>query len=120
MPKNLIIAALALALSGCASNSGTLRGLYYWGHEVETFHPCGSVQEFWVVGENSLLQPLRDETTKLSQLKGQPYQPIYVEVTAVSEGRADDGFAADYDGVYRFSAVHNVAVVSPPGCKAHG
>ena len=120
MPKRMVIAVFALVLSACASNGAALSGHYYWGHEVETFHPCGSTQSFWVVGDSSLLQPLRDKAMELSQSKGQPYQPLYVVVTAASEERATDGFAADYDGVYRFNAVHSVAVASPPGCKAHG
>ena len=120
MPKRFVIAVLASLLAACASTSTSVSGQYFWGHEVEAFQPCGSSQSFWVVGESKLLQPLRDKAMELSKAKGKPYQPVYVEISIVSEKKADDGFAADYDGVYRLITVHSVSAVSPPGCKAHG
>jgi hypothetical protein len=121
MSKALAAIACSVILTACANAEPMqLRGYYYWGHEVETFHPCNSQQEFWVVGKDLLLQPLRDKATELSRVRGQPYQPVYVETSGVPEGKASDGFAADYDGVYRFTAVRTVAVSGPPGCMAHG
>ena len=90
-----------------------LRGHYTWGAEVETFQPCGSKQVFWVVGDKALLQPLRDKSADLARARGQPYQPIYVEASGMSEGKASDGFAMDYEAVYRFTAVHAVEASSP-------
>jgi hypothetical protein len=113
---------LAATTAGCASaGAGTppLRGHYYWGHEVEAFHPCGSKQAFWVVGDAALLQPLRDKVTKVSHDQGKPYVPIYVEASGVVEKKATDGFAADYDGVYRITAVQVVDSISPPDCQVH-
>ena len=121
MSKALVVAVFSAILSACATTgSPALRGHYYWGHEVESFSPCGSKQSFWVVGDSTLLKPLRDRATELSQAKGKPYQPVYVEVSGVSEGKANDGFAADYDGVYRFTAVHTINSSSPSDCPAHG
>ncbi len=65
-----------------------------------------------------LLQPLRDRTIEPAKVKGKPYQPIYVEVTAELEENAPDGFAADYDGVCRFTALLTVNNSSPAACKA--
>ena len=93
-----------------------LRGHYTWGAEVETFKPCGSRQTFWVVGDKALLQPLRAKAAEVSRAKGKPYQPIYIEASGVSEGKASDGFAMDYDAVYRFTAVQSINEASPPGC----
>jgi hypothetical protein len=122
MPRALVLAVLfAATVTACASaGSSQLRGRYFWGNEVETFHPCGTEQSFWIVGDNSLLQPLRAKTTELSRAKGQPYQPIYIEASGTSEGKASDGFAADYDGVYRLTAVQVVSDAAPDGCKEHG
>jgi hypothetical protein len=122
MSRALVLAVLlAATVTACASaGSSQLRGRYYWGNEVETFHPCGSEQSFWIVGDNSLLQPLRAKATELSRAKGQPYQPIYIEASGTSEGKASDGFAADYDGVYRLTAVQVVSDAAPDGCKEHG
>jgi hypothetical protein len=122
MPRALVFAVLlAGTVTACASEgSSQLRGKYYWGNEVETFHPCGSEKSFWVVGDKSLLQPLHDKATELSQAKGQPYQPIYIEASGRSEGKANDGFAADYDGVYRLTAVKTVGDSAPSDCIEHG
>jgi hypothetical protein len=117
--SKLLAAALSLGLIACTSaEAKPIRGLYFWGHEVETFHPCGSDKAYWVVGEESLLQPLRDKAKEASAAR--PYQPIYVEVVVVPEGKATDGFAADYDGVYRFKSVATVSYSPPPGCVADG
>jgi hypothetical protein len=121
MSRVLVAVAIAVLTSSCASTGSTqLSGHYYWGHEVETFHPCGSEQAFWVVGDAALLQPLRDKAMGVSQAIGKPYAPIYVEASGVAEGKAKDGFAADYDGVYRFSAVQVANSSTPAGCQAHG
>ncbi len=103
----------------CArADSERIEGLYYFGLEVETLHPCGNEGAFWVVGEDALLQPLREMAAGASKAK--PYQPIYVSVSAGFEGKANDGFAADYDGVYRITAVHEASASVPPDCLADG
>lgn len=94
-----------------------MRGLYTWGAEVETFQPCGSTRTFWVVGDAALLQPLRDRSADLARTRDQPYQPVYVEASGMSEGKATDGFAMDYDAVYRITTVHAVDSLSPNGCR---
>lgn len=111
---------VAAASSGTGANHGIeqLRGHYTWGAEVETFQPCGSKQTFWVVGDKALLQPLRDKSAQLAQARGKPYQPVYIEASGVSEGKATDGFAMDYDAVYRLHAVQTVNEASPAGCRA--
>ena len=49
---------------------------------------------------------------------GKPYTPIYVEVSAASAAAATDGFARDYDGVYRLQAVESADDVVPASCSA--
>lgn len=95
-----------------------LRGRYTWGAEVETLQPCGSASTFWLAGDATLLQPLRDRAIARSQASGKPYEPIYVEVSAVSEGKASDGFARDYDAVYRLRDVRQLEDVVPAECAA--
>jgi hypothetical protein len=108
--------AAIVVLAGCATTGApSLRGHYTWGHEVETFRPCGSTQTFWVTGDAALLQPLRALSAAASQARGQPYQPIYVEASVVAEGKANDGFAADYDGVYRLASVERAEAPSDSG-----
>ena len=122
MQKQIAVAICLAALPAFMNAASLVRvsGHYSWGHEVESFQPCGSTLSFWVVGDQALLQPLRDKAAQLSAASGEPYQPIHVEIIVVSEGKAKDGFAADYNGVYRVTGVHSVSAVSPPNCKAHG
>lgn len=120
IPRTFIAVAIAVIMSSCATtNTSQLRGHYTWGHEVRTFSPCGSKQTFWVVGNEALLEPLEDKSAALAQARGKPYQPIYVEVSAVAQGKATDGFAADYHGVYRFTSVQVVNSQSPADCQPH-
>ena len=118
--RSIVIATVVIvSIAGCSSAPvSRLHGHYTWGHEVEAFTPCGSAESFWVTGDRDLLQPLRDRPSASSQLE--PYQPIYVEVSAVPDGQATDGFAADYDGVYRFIRLHAVQEPAPTDCRSHG
>lgn len=110
---------LLAALAGCAVSATPMRGQYYWGHEVETFHPCGSDQAYWVVGSQSLLLPLRTMVDKVVAEKATPYQPIYVEIAAESEGKATDGFAEEYDGVINITRVLAAREQTPDDCAKH-
>ena len=118
--RSIVIAAVVIIIiAGCSSAPvSRLHGYYTWGHEVEAFTPCGSTESFWVTGDKDLLQRLRDRTAEISQLE--PYKPIYVEVSAVPDGQATNGFAADYDGVYRFIGLHTVQEPAPTDCRSHG
>jgi hypothetical protein len=115
----MIIILSVVVVTSCASvgEASVLRGRYYWGAEVESLQLCGSNKEYWVIGEEAVLQQLRDAAGKLQEERSQPYQPVYVEVDAVAEAKADDGFAADYDGVYRLMSVKGISVSVPLDCQ---
>lgn len=112
---------VALVTAGCAttSDSSQLRGYYTWGHEVRVFQPCGSSQAFWVTGDAALLTPLQEQSDALAKAHGKPYQPVYVEAVAVMQGKATEGFAAAYDGVYRLVSVQKVSSQRPADCQVH-
>ena len=120
--RKYIFAALAFPVIAACSTADTpqFQGYYTWGHEVESFTPCGSTESFWVMGDPAMLQQLREKAATHSQAQGQPYQPIYVEASGAVEPKPSDGFAADYDGVYRFTEVHTVSESAPSDCSAHG
>ena len=121
MSRTFAAVFIAVITAGCASTGSTpFRGHYSWGHEVRSFRPCGSDQAFWVVGDAAVLEPLREKAASVSQAQGRPYVPIYVEASGVVEGKATDGFAADYDGVYRFTAVQVADSSSPADCQPTG
>ncbi len=115
-----LVVFLITSVSGCASASvsgrHSLRGIYYWGGEVESVYPCGSNQSFWVIGSERTLQALRAESMRLSKERGRTFQPVYVEVIAIAEAKAEDGFAADYDGVYRFMSIKTFSPSVPSDC----
>ncbi len=111
--------AAALMASCAAFGAGPATpGLYYYGHEVESFQPCRSKQAFWVTGSESILQPLRERAEKLRESRGKPYQPIYVQfVGRIGPRDAGGGFAASYDGVYQLERVQRVSNVVPKSCS---
>lgn len=111
----------AESTAACANaGSSQLRGHYYWGLEVETFHPCGSKQSFWVVGDDSLLHPLRHKSAELYRATGEPYLPIYIEAFGIRESKESNSLAIDSDGVYRLTSVQVATDASPIGCSPHG
>ena len=116
----LAITTISVLASCTSTDRQKIRGSYVWGHETETFTPCGSSQSLWVVGDVALLQPLRDIAAEQSQFKGQPYLPIYLEVAGTIEPQASDGFAADYDGVLRITHVYASQSSLPNHCGRHG
>jgi hypothetical protein len=110
---------LLLCIAGTAWGAdSTFRGRFYWGHEVESFHPCGSKSAYWVEGEDQTLRPLRDRTEKLHQRRGKPYQPIYIEAVGEIDTKSKrQGFAADYDGLFSLTNVVRASNVLPKECR---
>ena len=112
--------ALALMLSVAQTASAIQaqhRGRFYWGHEVQSFRPCGSKKAYWVRGEEKALQSLRDRTEKLRRQRGKPYPPVYIEALGKIDTESKrEGFAADYDGLFSLRKVVRVSNVVPKEC----
>ena len=74
----------------------TMSGTVRIGHEVRSFQPANSDEEFWLVDKTGTLNAMYDELTG-GVKNGKP-----VEATLKLEynGKWDDGFAAEYSGVY--------------------
>ena len=104
--KFLIIFTVLALLQSCASIANTpsqstdvestLIGHYVYGHEVNTFQPCGSNRDFWVIGSSEILKTLEVNYLSLSSTH---YDPVFVELIGNMMATATDGFAADYDGL---------------------
>jgi hypothetical protein len=72
---------------------------------------------YWVVGEEKVLQHLRNRTENLREKRGKPYQPIYVETTGVIDIKSKrEGFAESYDGIFQLREVASVSDTLPNGC----
>lgn len=74
----------------------TLEGVLRIGHEVRSFTPQGSEKEFWIVDKTGELNSLYDQATH-GMKNG---QPLHIRLKAEYDGQWEDGFAAEYDGVY--------------------
>ncbi|SRR6266436_271175 len=119
--KTVLTVVLCFAGTVWAADTAT-RGRYYYGAEVESFHPCGSQNAYWVVGEEQMLKPLRDRTDKLRKPHG-AYPPIYVEfIGEVNEQEEREGFAESYDALFHLRQVVRVLNTVPKDCplRANG
>lgn len=74
----------------------TLKGTVTIGHEVRAFNPEGSSDEYWIVDKTGSLEDLYDKTTK-GQKNGSPVKAV---LKLEYNGKWDDGFAAEYSGVF--------------------
>lgn len=77
------------------TKSNRLRGYLVIGHEVRSFRPCGSDEEYWVRAEEGTLDELR---ASVAEWTSEPYQPVFVELEGCLSAEVGDGFASDYDG----------------------
>lgn len=106
-----------LSLSACASDS-TVRGRFYWGHEVRSFQPCESKNAYWVRATEQTLQPLRERSEALTAQRDKPYPPLYIEaVGEIDTESKREGFAQSYDGVFHLREVSRVSDAVPEECS---
>ena len=79
----------------------TLSGMVRLGHEVRSFQPENSDKEFWIVDKSGQLEE------KYNKLTGgnNNGKPVKATLKLKYDGQWEDGFAAEYDGVYLVSEV---------------
>ena len=92
----------------------TLIGHYIYGHEVNSFQPCGKKEIFWVNGSNEILELM---VRKYSNYVTKPYEEVFLEITGDFEGKATDGFAMDYDGQIQVMKIVLMKKKSDTDCK---
>jgi len=46
-----------------------------------------------------------------------PYTPIFAEIEFIDKGKSDEGFAADYDGVYEVLKVVKTTETTEGDCE---
>ncbi|PIE13763.1 MAG: hypothetical protein CSA70_03310 [Rhodobacterales bacterium] len=119
MIKKLLVVS-GLLLSGCSSldqNPTRMTGAYVFGHEVRSFHPCGSSKAYWAVLPEAEAKRLNNLSLKKAQRTGKPYQPVFVDLTGhLRPSENEQGFAADYDAVLMVATVHAAQNAIPAGC----
>ncbi|MNC85879.1 hypothetical protein D3C83_14980 [compost metagenome] len=114
--------AIALLVAGQAAGTAVpVSGEYFFGHEVESFRPCGSGKSYWVAGAEATLQPLRDRAERLRLQRGKPYQPVYLEAVGGLDTKSKrEGFAASYDGLFYLDKIAGVSDNVPGTCARRG
>ena len=96
------------------NNAQVHKGYYIYGHEVNTFQPCGQTRVLWVNASNEVLNMLQQN---YSSLTSQPYEEVFVELTGNTIGKATDGFAMDYAGQFLVSKMHKMKKKSKDDCN---
>jgi uncharacterized membrane protein len=76
----------------------TLRGLYTFGNEVNTFRDCPSGKTYWVNDESGSLDSLYPQAT---QPVPYPHEAVYAVVQGVVGPRETQGYASEYEGTLR-------------------
>lgn len=88
-----------------------VRGKLVLGHEARSFTAEGDTVDYWIIDKTEKLDSLYEAATKEST---QPYTPVHAELKVVDAGKAEDGFAADYDGTYKVVEIIKVTPLNTP------
>jgi len=94
-------------------NADVYKGYYIYGHEVNTFQPCGQMKVFWISGSNDLLEKIQQQYALYTD---RPYEEVFVELTGDFAGKASDGFAMDYDGQFMVTKIRMMKKRSEDDC----
>ncbi len=82
----------------------TLRGRVVLAHEVRAFTPEGDTTEYWIVDRSGALERAYDRVTG-GQKNG---KPAWAGLKVRYKGPSDEGFAAEYEGVFEVEEVISV------------
>ncbi len=82
----------------------TLRGRVVLAHEVRAFTPEGDTTEYWIVDRSGVLERAYDSVTG-GQKNG---KPAWAGLKVRYKGPSDEGFAAEYEGVFEVEEVISV------------
>ena len=84
----------------------SVKGTLTIGHEVRSFTAENDSMAYWIVDKTGELTQKYDNVTK-GVKNG---TPVYAELEVVDMGKSDEGFAADYDGVYQVMKINKIAI----------
>lgn len=116
--KLFVVFFLMISMQACHAESELdhkeMRGSYIYGHEVNTFKPCGQKKVFWVLGEDKTLLALKNQYKKYTR---KPYAEVYLEMSGTLKPSASDGFAMDYDGQVLIGKILIMKNISKELCK---
>lgn len=84
------------------ATTSVTKGSYMYGSEVSSFQPCGSQQELWVIGDETITHELHNDYMEMVE---KPYEQVFVRFRGHQLEKASEGFAADYDGQFKVTEV---------------
>jgi len=89
----------------------SIKGLLTFGHEVSIFEPCGSSMAYWIKDfpDGRLTNLYKEKIGK----QPTPYTPVMAELVVKYIGKAEDGFAEQYDGVLEIVEIKSVELITP-------
>ena len=79
----------------CKDELYTLKGSVIIGHEVRSFKPDESNDEYWIIDKTGTLNELYDKATQGEKCG----KPVPAVLRVEYNGKWDDGFATEYSGV---------------------
>lgn len=114
----VFIASLATGCSGSITEQKPWRGVYSEGFEVSSFTPCGGGKDFWLDAKHpKVMDDVEKAINKMRSERGDMYPKVFIEFYGVDEGKANDGFAEDYDAVVSVEKVISFKKEIPYTCQ---
>ena len=104
MRRLRFLICLVVLLSGCFRDNQVkeVRGVVRIGHEVRSFVDARNDKEYWLIDKSGNLIKEYQKITKTEILK---YQPVEAQLKIRDFGKTQEGFAADYEGVYEVKKI---------------
>ena len=116
----LLLPLALFCMSACQSlaepkvTEKVLEGYYVFGVEVNTFQPCASDKVYWVIASDDVHKALEDQYENITT---KPYEEVFVQLVGDFKGKANDGFAMDYDGQFRVGKVVSIQNKADRSCN---
>ena len=104
-PKSIIPAT---PIQPATSTTFTVKGKLVIGHEVRSFIAEGDTTSYWIIDDSGTL---KEEYEKTIGINPKPYTPVYAELKVIDTGKSNEGFAAEYAGVYHVKEVLNISPI---------
>lgn len=108
-----------LSLSGCSfveelfGFRDTYVGAVAFGFEVSAFHPCGSDEQWWVVGDAALV----DLQTRYFDLGINPYELAFAELRGDRSRQGQYGHLNAYDREFEVTKVIEIRKLNEEDCR---
>ena len=100
-PKSIIPAT---PIQPATSTTFTVKGKLVIGHEVRSFIAEGDTTSYWIIDDSGTLKEEYEKTI------GNNPKP-YTELKVIDTGKSNEGFAAEYAGVYHVKEVLNISPI---------